>query len=107
MLSTFMNNMSTIKYELQAVFTSDKNVFLADTVVERLLLDKIMTILDNSGKRLWACTVCDYTRKLKNDVVKHVERRHLDLKLNCIICQSSFNSRNDLKLHMSGHQMGQ
>ena len=76
-----MNNMSTIKHQLLAVFTSDKNVFLADTVVERLLLDKIMTILDNSGKRLWACTVCDYTRKLKNDVVKHVERRHLDLKL--------------------------
>jgi len=76
-----------------------------DAVVESLLMDKIMPIMDDTGKRMWACTVCDYTRKLKNDVVKHVERRHLDLQLICTICKSSFKSRNDLKLHVSGHQM--
>lgn len=79
--------------------------FFADAEVEGLLMDKIMPIMDDNGKRMWACTVCDYTRKLKNDVVKHVERRHLDLQLICSICNSSFKSRNDLKLHVSGHQI--
>ena len=80
-------------------------VFFADAEVEGLLMDKIMPIMDDNGKRMWACNVCTYTRKLKNDVVKHVERRHLDLQLICSICNSSFKSRNDLKLHVSGHQM--
>ena len=96
---------SAHKRTTSAIKVFGQILLFADAEVERLLMDKVLVNTDDMGRRMWSCGVCDYSRKLKNDVVKHVERRHLNLELFCSLCPSSFKSRNDLKVHMTGHQL--
>ena len=72
--------------------------------IENLVSGKIqLTDLVESGRRIWVCVECNYHQKLKSDVVKHIERRHLNLKLSCSMCPHTTNSRSDLRSHMRSH----
>ena len=87
-----------------AVFSYLKHVCLiVDLEIENLVSGKILLTNDEAGRKQWVCVECNYHQKLKNDVVKHVERRHLNLKLACSMCQHVTNSRSDLKTHMRSH----
>jgi hypothetical protein len=38
--------------------------------------------------------------KKRKDVVKHIERRHLMLKIPCTVCSVTFASRDQHRIHM-------
>ena len=54
----------------------------------------------DSGQRLWNCHDCEYKQKLRKDVQKHIERRHLDISLPCQFCPSILSSRIELRTHV-------
>lgn len=55
---------------------------------------------DASGYKFWRCLDCGYTQKLRKDVLKHIERRHLSLSINCTLCPATLSSRCELRTHM-------
>ena len=75
----------------------------ADAEIGNLLAGKFYDDVDEFGVKIWHCVDCRYSKRLKSDVVKHVERRHLNIKFLCNVCSLSFNSRTDLKTHMRCH----
>ena len=68
--------------------------------VDAVILSKMVKIQDTMGQRLWKCAECDYAKKLKGDVFKHVERKHVELTVTCDICSLSYCSRQELKTHI-------
>ena len=67
-----------------------------DAVVE----SKLFFSSDEMGRRIWNCTDCSYRQKLRKDVVKHIERRHMNISLPCHLCPTVATSRVQLKIHL-------
>ena len=67
-----------------------------DLLIER----KLRPNVDQDGKKIWICLECNYQQKLRKDVAKHIERRHLNLSLSCNYCDVSMTSRISLKDHL-------
>ncbi len=53
-----------------------------------------------TGTKIWNCTDCGYKQKLRKDVLKHIERRHLNISLPCDICPAFLSSRVELRTHI-------
>jgi len=53
------------------------------------------------GRKNWLCNDCSYTSKIKTDVKKHIERKHLSLTVPCGFCHKQFNNRYDFKRHVN------
>ena len=48
----------------------------------------------------WSCNFCGVTRKLKSDVARHLEAKHVILpELPCQICLKYFKTRDSLRRH--------
>lgn len=62
--------------------------------------DKIWMNKDSAGKNFYVCSVCNYSQKLRKDVAKHVERRHMNLSIPCPYCATSLSSRTELRTHV-------
>ena len=67
-----------------------------DLLIER----KLRPNVDQDGKKIWICLECNYQQKLRKDVAKHIERRHLNLSLSCNYCDVSMTSRISLRDHL-------
>jgi hypothetical protein len=68
--------------------------------LDEVVDSKLFTSCDDVGHRIWNCTDCPYRQKLRKDVVKHIERRHLSIRLPCHLCEAVANSRVQLKIHL-------
>ena len=69
--------------------------------IDDAVLAKMIKIRDIiTGQRLWKCSECDYSKRLKGDVFKHVERKHINITVACDMCALSYNSRQELKTHI-------
>jgi len=68
--------------------------------VDDIIMSKMSKIQDAMGQRLWQCNECDYAKKLKGDVFKHVERKHVDITVTCNVCSLAYSSRQELKTHI-------
>ena len=69
--------------------------------IDDAVLAKMIKIRDIiSGQRFWKCADCDYSKRLKGDVFKHVERKHINITVACNMCELSYNSRQELKTHI-------
>jgi len=69
--------------------------------IEELVNAKIWMEKDAAGKTFYGCTVCNYSQKLRKDVAKHVERRHMNLSIPCpYLCGNTFCSRTELRTHI-------
>ena len=48
----------------------------------------------------WSCNFCGVTRKLKSDIARHLESKHVILpELQCLICLKFFKTRDSLRRH--------
>ena len=65
-----------------------------------LVDSKMVMERDNNGYKYWRCLDCGYQQKLRKDVLKHVERRHLHLSLSCNLCPAILASRCELRTHV-------
>jgi len=65
-----------------------------------LIQSKMSVIQDYHGHKFWQCSECDYRKKSKADVFKHVERRHVEIQVSCHLCSQVYGSRFELKAHM-------
>jgi len=69
--------------------------------LDELVGEKIWQDTDaTTGKKFWICSVCNYSQKLRKDVMKHVERRHMNLAIPCQYCPASLPSRTELRTHI-------
>ena len=69
--------------------------------IEEIVNAKIWMDKDEAGKTFYVCTECNYSQKLRKDVAKHVERRHLNLSIPCpYLCGNTFSSRTELRTHI-------
>jgi len=75
---------------------ADGNKELDDLVGEKIWQDTDPI----TGKKFWICAVCNYSQKLRKDVMKHVERRHMNLAIPCQYCPASLPSRTELRTHL-------
>ena len=94
---SLLPSMKTLYCDFQLI------VMFLDTDIETLLVDKLVQHTDEHGRKVWMCTQCDYVKAHKHDVMKHVERKHLNLQIPCHVCSTLCKSRNDLKSHMKTH----
>ena len=53
------------------------------------------------------CKACGYTANQYKDCVRHVESRHLKLRIECNFCQSIVNTRFNFQRHMKSKHMSQ
>ena len=60
-------------------------------------------VTDETGRKTWICSDCGYASERKNNMEKHVERKHLHLALSCKFCGCQFKSRTDLGAHENSH----
>ena len=56
--------------------------------------------VDEAGNKLWQCTDCGYARERKSDIRRHVERKHIEMRVACNLCSMLFSTRLSLKEHM-------
>ena len=76
-------------------------VFFSSVDIEELVNAKIWMEKDAEGKTFYGCSVCNYSQKLRKDVAKHVERRHMNLCIPCpYLCGNTFGSRTELRTHI-------
>ena len=68
--------------------------------LDSIITEKMSPGVDEKGMKLWQCNDCGYARERKSDVSKHVERRHIEMQVQCEICNSVFSSPQSLKEHM-------
>ena len=55
---------------------------------------------DQEGRKIWICLDCNYQQKLRKDVMKHIERKHLNLAISCTYCDVRMSSRISLRDHI-------
>ena len=52
-------------------------------------------------ENIWRCVECGYSSRLKSDVSKHVEAKHIETAaFTCDFCSKLYPSRNSLKSHI-------
>ena len=59
--------------------------------VERMLM---------KGKNNAWCQVCGYTASSTNDVIRHIEAKHMNLRLECKFCHCILRTRLNLQRHL-------
>ena len=52
------------------------------------------------GGKVWHCDDCGYVRERKSDIVRHIERKHIDMQVACEYCETLFANRYALKNHL-------
>ena len=67
--------------------------------VEAFVTNNLIEETDEEGRKAWKCGVCEWSRKSKFDVGRHIEQ-HMSLELPCPICQSIYTRRDKLKAHL-------
>merc|ERR1711973_914486 len=54
--------------------------------VDELLLQYLVESWDFEGKKQWTCSQCQYCRKDRSQVSRHIEQKHLNLSIACELC---------------------
>ena len=95
-----VSSVLTLITEIYSYTTHVKRLFIfIDLELDRLVESKIGRIVVDGSKR-WSCEDCDYSTPYKQDMKKHVERRHIDMHITCPKCSTNVGSRYELKTHM-------
>jgi len=55
---------------------------------------------DECGYKAWQCLDCQFSRKSKWDVQRHVEQKHMGLSISCPHCTATYTRRDKLKCHI-------
>ena len=75
-------------------------IFVCDILeLDELILSKMDYYQDTNGHKIWQCKECHYNQS-KSKVFKHIERKHVELQVNCLNCNLVYSSREELKAHM-------
>ena len=80
------------RQERRVAVTVNDNSAAEETIQEHLGRE------DGGG---YYCKVCNYSKKVKRDVVKHIETHIEGLSYSCSVCTKTFRSRNSLDKHKS------
>jgi hypothetical protein len=62
--------------------------------------EKLKEAQTTAGLRLWVCLECGFSRPDKWHVSRHVEQRHIGLRVRCDICYATFTRRDKLRAHV-------
>ena len=51
------------------------------------------------------CSECGYTKALKKDVIRHIEAKHLSLRIHCLFCLTVLTTRLNLQRHLKNKHL--
>ena len=57
------------------------------------------------GSNSYWCNQCGYSAQSKIDVVRHIEARHLDLRLQCKFCAAVLKTKRNLQRHIRNNHV--
>ena len=78
-----------------------RNIFLA------VIQTKLIREENEEGGLLWRCIECGHSNNRKQDVERHIERKHVDSQgFNCYHCGKFCPNKNSLQVHISRHHRG-
>ena len=63
-------------------------------------MEKLKEAVTTAGLRLWVCLECGFSRPDKWHVSRHVEQRHIGLRVRCGVCYATFTRRDKLRAHV-------
>lgn len=79
-----------------------KSFLHLDAALDLLALSHCAFEYDANGGKVWKCLDCGYVQKLKKDVQKHVEAKHLNVpQVKCNYCGKFYPNRYALRAHVS------
>jgi hypothetical protein len=73
--------------------------FSVVALTERVMA-KLKEAVTTAGLRLWVCLECGFSRPDKWHVSRHVEQKHLGLRVRCGHCYATFTRRDKLRAHV-------
>ena len=56
---------------------------------------------------MFYCKLCEYVAKLRYDVIRHVESKHLDLKYTCYYCNAILKTKRSYQNHLRHYHPNQ
>ena len=59
-----------------------------------------MYMVKSRADGMFYCKLCEYVAKLKLDVTRHIESRHLDLEYTCYYCHKVVKTKRSYQMHM-------
>ena len=59
----------------------------------------VQTLMMRGKNSSW-CRACGYTASSNNDVIRHIEAKHLNLRLECKFCHCILRTRLNLQRHL-------
>jgi len=68
--------------------------------VDEIVIQYLIESRDQEGKKHWSCSICEYSRKDRFNVTRHIEQKHLNLSIPCDHCDIKFTRRDKLKAHL-------
>jgi len=72
------------------------NIDLDSTILTKM--EEYLNPAENM--KMWRCVECGHESRRKNNIFQHVERKHMDLVINCQYCPSQLSSRYELNAHV-------
>jgi len=72
------------------------NVDLDSTILTKM--EEYLNPVQNA--KMWRCIECGHESRRKNNIFQHVERKHMNLIINCEFCPSQLSSRYELNAHV-------
>ena len=59
-----------------------------------------MYMVRSSTTGVFYCKLCKHTAKIKRDVARHIESRHLDLQYTCYYCNKVLKTKRSFQQHL-------
>jgi len=73
----------------------------ANLDLDSTILSKMEEYLNcEESVKMWRCIECGHSSRRKNNIFQHVERKHMDLVINCQLCPSQLSSRYEYNAHV-------
>ena len=67
--------------------------------LEEQIAQSMVQYVDESGNRVWSCSICSKTKKGKADIKRHVET-HLSVEQSCNYCGKVAKNSEALRTHI-------
>ena len=64
-------------------------------------------LVKSTSNNMFYCKLCEYVAKLRYDVIRHVESKHLDLKYTCYYCNAILKTKRSYQNHLRSYHPNQ
>ena len=78
-----------------------------NTIFLYFLVSAETYLVKSTSNNMFYCKLCEYVAKLRYDVIRHVESKHLDLKYTCYYCNAILKTKRSYQNHLRHYHPNQ